>query len=148
MEKSVGRLVSILYRKNQVCLNAVLKPLNITSSELPILTYLFRHDGVSQEELSAFLVIDKGSTARMVQSLMKKGFVRKEKDTVDRRANRIFLTELALKQESKIYELLRQWNSFLIEGLEEQSVNIMFTALENMVKKVDNTDFREIWRNK
>ncbi len=30
MKRSVGRLISILYRKNQIYLNAAMKPLNIT----------------------------------------------------------------------------------------------------------------------
>lgn len=144
MGKSVGRLVSILYRKNQVYLNMVLKPLNITAAELPILSYLFEHDGVSQEELSSFLAIDKASTARAVQSLLKKGFLRKERNPADRRANRVFLTEFAINQKSKIRKLLRQWSSYLTEGIDEQSVNIMFTVLEDMVKKVEADDFKEI----
>jgi DNA-binding MarR family transcriptional regulator len=74
MKSSVGRLVSILYRKNQVYLNGVLKPLNITAAEVPVLIHLFGRDGISQEELSSFLVIDKAATARVVQSLLDKGF--------------------------------------------------------------------------
>lgn len=33
MAKGVGRLNSILYQKNQVCLDAVLMPLNITAAD-------------------------------------------------------------------------------------------------------------------
>ncbi len=54
MQRSIGRLVSILYRKNQVYLNLVLKPINITAAELPILLHLYEDDHVSQEELSTF----------------------------------------------------------------------------------------------
>jgi MarR family transcriptional regulator, organic hydroperoxide resistance regulator len=147
MGKSVGRLVSILYRKNQVYLNMALKQLNITASELPILLYLFHNDGVSQEELSSYLIIDKASTARVVQSLLQKGFIRKEKDIADRRANRVFLTEFGLNKRSIIREPLQQWSNYLTEGLDEESVNTMFTVLEKMVKKVEIANFREIWRN-
>lgn len=145
MEKSVGRLVSILYRKNQVYLNVVLKQLNLTAAELPVLTYLLGHNGVSQEELSSYLVIDKASTARVVQSLLEKGFLRKEKDQSDRRANKVFLTELAYEQKDKIFNHLQHWSAFLQEGLDEDSVDTMFKVLEDMVKKVENVDIRDIW---
>lgn len=145
MERSMGRLVSILYRKNQVYLNTVLKPLDLTASELPILIYLCHHDGVSQEELSAFMSIDKASTARVVQSLLKKGFLRKDRNPSDRRANKVFLTELAVQSEAKIKILLQQWNSFLTDGMDEQSVNTMFAVLENMVEKVETAKFKEMW---
>jgi hypothetical protein len=65
----------------------------------------------------------------------------------DRRANKVYLTDLALEQEGKILELLQQWSSFLAEGIDEQSVTTMLTVLEEMVKKVEDIDFRERWRN-
>lgn len=146
MEKSIGRLVSILYRKNQIYLNMVLKSLNITASELPILMCLFKHDGVSQESLSSFISIDKASTARAVQSLLEKGYIVKEKDLIDKRANKIFVTKYALENEDIIQTLLQEWTEFLTEGLDENSVDIMFDILENMVKKVDESSFKEKWR--
>ncbi len=145
MERSVGRLVSILYRKNQVYLNTVLKPLDLTASELPVLIYLYCYNGVPQEEISSFMLIDKAAIARMVQSLLKKGFLRKDKSQADRRANKVFLTELAMQHEIQIKTLLQQWSNFLTEGLDEQSVNTMFTVLENMVEKVETANFKEMW---
>ena len=59
MKRSVGRLISILYRKNQIYLNAAMKPLNITTAEQPILMYLYRHNAVTQEEISTYLQVDK-----------------------------------------------------------------------------------------
>lgn len=148
MERSIGRLVSILYRKNQVYLNMVLKPLNITASEIPILMCLFRHDGSSQEALSSYISIDKASTARAVQALLEKGYIVKEKDSADKRANKIFLTKYAFDNENIIQNLLDDWTEFLTQGMDEKSVNIMFEILENMVEKIDETDFKERWRNK
>ena len=147
MNKSVGRLVSILYRKNQIYLNMVLKPLNLTASELPFLIYLLDHNGVSQEELASYLIIDKASTARAIQSLIEKGYIRKEKDRIDRRANKVFITDVAVEQKNKIKELLQQWSDYLTKEFDEESVNTMFTVLEGMVNKVQATDFREMWGN-
>lgn len=147
MEKSIGRLVSILYRKNQIYLNMVLKPLNITASEIPILMCLFNHDGVSQEKLSSYISIDKASTARAVQALLEKGYIVKEKNSVDKRANKIFLTQYALDNKKDIQKLLDEWTEFLTQDMDEQSVNIMFETLETMVKKIDEMDFKEKWRN-
>lgn len=147
MERSVGRLVSILYRKNQVYLNIALKPFHITASELPILTFLFSHSGVTQEKLSSFLLIDKASTARAVQSLLRKGLLRKERDLVDRRANKIYMSETGQALKPQIAEILQQWSSFLTGGLDAQSVDTMYTVLESMVKKLETADLREIGRN-
>lgn len=143
MEKSVGRLISILYRKNQVYLNFVLAQYNITASELPVIMYLYNNDGASQEEVSSYLIIDKASTARVVKSLTEKKYIRKEKDPNDHRVNRIFLNNNALEQKEKIYQALNQWSSFLMEGLEDSSLDIMYEVLESMVEKVETTNFKE-----
>ncbi len=149
MEKSVGRLVSILYRKNQVYLNIALKPLQITASELPFLLYLFRNanTGISQEALSAYLLIDKAATARAVQSLLQKGFIRKEKDETDRRANKIYVTDLGEQRSRLVKARLEQWTHFLTEGLDTAAVDTMFYVLEEMAKKLEKVDLQDIWRD-
>lgn len=146
MQRSIGRLVSILYRKNQVYLNLVLKPLNITAAELPILLHLYDDDHVSQEELSTFLMIDKGATARAVQALIKKGILTKEKDIHDRRAYQVYVTEQGINIKEKLYEQLNGWTHYLTQDIDAHEVDIMFDVLEAMVKKVEKADFREIER--
>ena len=145
MERSVGRLVSILYRKNMVYLNMTLKQYQITSAEQPFLMYLYHQDGISQDELSNYLIIDKASTTRSIQSLMSKGFIRKEKDAIDKRYNRIFLTEKAHQLKDGIVQQLNAWNDFLTEDLDIEETNTMFHALEAMTKKVEQTNFKEKW---
>ena len=92
MNKSVGRLVSILYRKNQVYLNQALKSLDITATEMSSLLCLYHSDGVTQDEMSHYLLIDKAAIARAIVSLLDKGLIIKEKDDIDKRANRIYLS--------------------------------------------------------
>lgn len=145
MERSVGRLVSILYRKNQAYLNLVLAPLNITAAELPALSYLLDSDGVSQEELASWLVIDKSAIARTIMSLTEKGYIRKERNPGDHRENRIYLTETAFEKKAAIRALLLQWSTYLTEGLDEATLNTLYTALDSMVKKVNATDIHKQW---
>lgn len=144
MQQSIGRLVSILYRKNQVYLNTALKSYDITAAEVPILTYLFKNDGVSQEELSAYMAIDKAATARAIQSLIAKGYLHKEKDQTDRRAYRVSLTDCALEIKEEIMRVLLYWTEFLTDGLEQETVAIVFSALERMAQKAEDIDFSEL----
>lgn len=143
----IGRLISILYRKNLIYLNMALKPFNLTSAEQPFLMYLFRIDGVSQEELSAYLAIDKASTARVIQSLLEKGYVRKEKSLSDKRYNQIFLTDKAKLYRGQIIENVINWSDFLAEDLDEESAAIMISTLEKMVQKVEATNFKVLLKN-
>lgn len=73
--------------------------------------------------------------------------MRKEKNTVDRRANRIYLTDSARDMQECLTKRLRKWTEFLTEDLDERSVDIMYMMLEEMVNKVEQVDLREVWRD-
>lgn len=141
MNKSVGRLVSILYRKNQVYLDIALKPYNITASEVAFITALYRKDGISQELLSQTLSIDKAATAKAIKSLENKGYVYRTKNECDRRANRIFISEYALSQKPGIFKELGKWTDFLTRDIEADKVETMFEVLNCMVEKLENGNF-------
>ena len=142
MKRSVGRLISILYRKNQIYLNAAMKPLNITTAEQPILMYPYRHDAVTQEEISAYLQVDKALTTRTVQSLLEKGLVTKEKDEKDKRCNKISLTQKGLDMREAMIEKFSGWNKIVLEGMDEAKQELLFELLEEMVEKTEQHDLK------
>ena len=142
MNRSVGRLISILYRKNQMYLNAAMKQLNITTAEQPILMYLYRHDAVTQEEISAYLQVDKALTTRTVQSLLEKGLVTKEKDEKDKRCNKITLTQKGLDMREAMIEKFSGWNKIVLEGMDEAKQELLFELLEEMVEKTEQHDLK------
>jgi DNA-binding MarR family transcriptional regulator len=147
MYKSIGRLVSILYRKNQVYLNIALKPYNITTSELFVVHNLYRKDGITQEEMASYMMIDKAAMARSIPALIEKGYLRKEKDAVDKRANRIYLTEYAMSKKDDLTNILKDWNEIITEGMNEEELNTMYSVLERIVERVETVDLKEIRRN-
>ena len=142
MNKSVGRLVSILYRKNQVYLNQALKPFDITATEMSSLLCLYHSDGVTQDEMSHYLLIDKAAIARAIVSLLDKGLIIKEKDDVDKRANRIYLSIKGKQLETSIRSILKDWNDLLIEDIDPKDVETMFHVLEKMVLRLEVLDLK------
>lgn len=142
MNKSVGRLVSILYRKNQVYLNQALKSLDITATEMSSLLCLYHSDGVTQDEMSHYLLIDKAAIARAIVSLLDKGLIIKEKDDVDKRANRIYLSIKGKQLETSIRSILKGWNDLLIEDIDPKDVETMFHVLEKMVLRLEVLDLK------
>lgn len=142
MNKSVGRLVSILYRKNQVYLNQALKSLDITATEMSSLLCLYHSDGVTQDEMSHYLLIDKAAIARAIVSLLDKGLIIKEKDDVDKRANRIYLSIKGKQLETSIRSILKDWNDLLIEDIDPKDVETMFHVLEKMVLRLEVLDLK------
>ncbi len=135
--QSIGRLIAILHRQSQIYTNKVLKEFSLTSAEYPFLFALSHKEGQTQEELSSYLYIDKGATARVIKALIAKGFVTKEQDDQDKRCNRIFLTEKAKQQQETIRNRVMQWNSYITAGLDEETYQCVFAALQTMVDQVE-----------
>ncbi|MBI9096496.1 MAG: winged helix-turn-helix transcriptional regulator [Sphaerochaeta sp.] len=135
--QSIGRLIAILHRQSQIFINKTLKEFSLTSAEYPFLLALFHAEGQTQEELSSYLYIDKGATARVIKALVAKGFVRKEQDNQDKRCNRIFLTDKTKREQEEIYTCVMQWNSFITEGLDEGTYQRIFSDLQTMVDQVE-----------
>lgn len=142
MSKSIGRLMSILHRQSQVYFNCTLKDFNITSAEYSFLMYLLHNDGVTQDDLSTYLYIDKSATARAMKSLEQKGFVLRNKNTHDKRCNHVYLTEKAKEFGPEIINRITQWSKLLTEDMDQDTIDMVYTALESMVAKVEQMNLK------
>lgn len=147
MKKSIGRLVSILHRQSQIYYNYTFKDLNITSAEFSFLLYLYRHDGATQDELSKYLYIDKSATARALKSLENKKYIVRIKDTSDKRCNKVFLSDSAKKIKDEMIKKIIYWSDFLTEEIDDETRDIVISALEKMTKKVGCTKLSEEMEN-
>lgn len=136
MVKRIGRLNSILYRKSQIYFGQALETYNITSAEYPILIYLNQKNGVTQEELSSHLYIDKSAVTRVIQALVTKGFVTKIKDESDQRCNKIYLTDKGFNVQVHIEKALDEWNAILMMDMDKEKQDEIYEFLAHMVDNV------------
>lgn len=136
--------MSILHRQAQIYINHALKEFNITSAEYAFLLYLYKKEGITQDALSSYLHIDKAATARAVISLEEKGYVKKDKDPVDKRYNRVYLTDKAIEYRNQIRKRVWHWSEILTEDIDEETKEIVISALEKMVEKVEKIDMKKI----
>ena len=119
-EGSIVKYVSILYRYGQSYFNKKLGFLNIGSGQYVSLITLYRKDGISQEELSNYLKIDKGTTAKAIKKLEDEGYLIRNIDLRDKRAYRVFLTPKALEVIPIIQGAAKDWENILTSGLSEE----------------------------
>lgn len=139
MDERIGKLISILYRKGQIYLGKKLKPFDIGAAEVPVLLSLYQKDGVTQEDLVSHVCLDKSAITRILQSLLRKGYITKTKDQKDLRCNRIYLTKEGLDLRLPLEQALDDWNHILMNALNETDQNTAYTLLECMVNNVKET---------
>lgn len=73
--------------------NKQLADFQLTSEQNLIMALLWEREGISQNEITAKLNKDKAGVARMIVTLEKKGYIRREVCQSDRRAVEVYLTE-------------------------------------------------------
>ena len=117
MNRSTLRMITLLARKSQMYMGVTLKnKYNITAAEQPFFMALQRCEGVTQEELTAMVCVDKAVTTRVVKSLEDKGYLTRVKDTQDRRQNRIYPTTLTRELGAAVQKDLLMFNDAVTQG--------------------------------
>jgi DNA-binding MarR family transcriptional regulator len=137
--KSIGKWISILHRQSQIYLNGKLKPYGLNYSEYISLVNLSpESDGNNQKHLSDILIIDGALTTRAMKSLENKGYIIREKNKNDKRANNVRLTTKGIEMQPIILEALRDWTDIISNGMNEEekdSIIRKLTAMSNNALK-------------
>ena len=130
---SIGRLLSIIHRKTQIYLQRELEPYGLGHGQVRILRYLDRHPGVRQQDISEHFKLDKGSTSNLITSLVKKGFIRKERAMEDHRAYNLIVTEKTIELRPKLKEIFNKWSDNLMHGFSEEEQELFIVKMERMI---------------
>lgn len=139
METNLGKYISIIYRKGQIYWGKCLKEQDIASAEYPILLILLQKEGITQEAIATELDLDKSAVARSVQSLLEKGFIERKKDDIDRRCNRIYLTEKGYKSKESLQETKAGWETILAKsftGEERAEAKVLLGKMVENIKQM------------
>ena len=137
--QSVGKYISIIHRTGSSFLSKEFSKFNIGSGQYMYLIHLYKNDGLSQEELTEILNIDKGTTAKSIKKLETEGFVMRVKDKNDKRINRVYLTPKALEIKDEFLLSINSWENMLTSNLsdaeKEQALALLKKITHNLTHK-------------
>jgi len=132
MKKSLTRIVTLLARKSQMCIGNVLSKYDLTAAEQPFFMTLRRKEGVTQDELTSIVCVDKSAATRAIKSLEEKGYIIRLKDEKDKRHNRVYLTEKAKQISEDVAKELLDLNDMITKGINPEEIDIIYNALVKM----------------
>ena len=137
--QSVGKYISIIHRTGSSFLSKEFSKFNIGSGQYMYLIHLYKNDGLSQDELTEILNIDKGTTAKSIKKLETEGFVMRVKDKNDKRINRVYLTPKALEIKDEFLSSINAWENTLTSNLsyaeKEQALTLLKKITYNITHK-------------
>lgn len=142
--ENIGKYISYIYRMAQCFINEKLEPYHIGSGQYIFLLVLFREDGINQEILSEIVKVDKATTGRAIKRLIEEEYVYRLRDPEDKRSYQIFLTDKGRLLRPILMDILKEWNSLLLQDQEEKKQAV--ELLEKMAKNI--YQYKEIINSK
>lgn len=137
-KNSIGRWISLLHRHGHIYIGRQLKPYNISKGQYTFLNALYKKDGSRQEQLSDYLKIDKGTTAKAIKKLQDDEYITRKIDVTDKRAYNVYLTQKALKIKPIVRKAMMNWTDILFSGFSEDEKKTSLALLERMGENATN----------
>ena len=120
MEKFMKN-IQLIARSADLFREEELKNLNIGGCRAKYLLAVAREPGISQEELSRSLFVNKSNVARQIEALERADFVRREENERDRRAVLVFPTSKLEAALPRIREVFAAWRALVTEASRRRS---------------------------
>lgn len=132
--KKLTMLNGCIYRCTQQYLEKELKKFTLTIGTYPFLLTLYRNEGVCQKKISNELNVDKAIATRNVRKLVELGYIRKEQNTEDTRAYKLYVTSKGKQVIPEVIEIIQKWIEILVEGTSEEKIGESIELLERVLK--------------
>lgn len=132
------RQISITYRCAMRFREHELSDTGLAGCQTPYLTTLYRHPGISQEEMARALNVNKSSVTRQLSVLEEKGYVRREPSPTDKRSLLVYPTEQALALKERLFHCYRDWNSYLTQDFTEEEQEILSSLMVRIAARAED----------
>ncbi|MFC0233611.1 MarR family winged helix-turn-helix transcriptional regulator [Vagococcus entomophilus] len=113
----------------------MLAPFGVTPSQNEVLKILDQQDGLATTQIGELLICGSDNPSRVLDRLIQKELIKKEKDTIDSRKNNIYLTVKgrAVLKETKKIEV--EFNEVIKEKLGNQmKIDEFITILNRQIE--------------
>ena len=108
----------------------------LTFEQIRALSYISRFEGLSQKELAELLESKTMATSKLIDALESISMVKRERDQVDRRAFKLYLTEKGTNGMKAILQLSEEVYQQITNGIDEQEINAFQHTIEKIQKNL------------
>lgn len=114
--------------------------INLTREQWSVLAVLWKTDGCSQQLIADTTSRDKPSITRLVDNLVKEGYVTREQHESDRRTNLIYLTQKGKEVEVPVMEVVDETIGKATRGLSEMQIEVIRDAFQLIYDNIKNEE--------
>jgi len=106
--------------------------LDLTKEQMIVLKRLHDKDGIPQNELAFLTLRNKSSLTRLLVKMEIKGYITRKQDKLDKRSNKVFLTDYGKKTYKKTRPIIKQLMDTMEQGVSETEKQQMIQLLQKV----------------
>ena len=125
--------ISAQMRRNY---SEMLRELNLHVGQDQLLCRLWREDGVTQTQLSERLNCEPPTVANMVKALESYDLIYRQRDEVDGRVNRVYLTTKGQDIKDPVERIWLKQQDKLLDGISSEERIILKELLKKMAENI------------
>lgn len=137
-KKSLGHLFHIINLNMRKKLETDLKDFGFSSSHQFGVLLLLSKKSLSQKEISDATLADEPSTTRMLDRMIKKEVIGKQRSTEDKRKQVVYITDKGLDLLKDILPIVGQNNKNVEALIDEDELEQLFTILNKINARMRN----------
>lgn len=117
-----------------------IKGVPLTPEQFMLIDLLWNQGSMTQQQLADQMQKDKNSVTKLVDAIEKKGFVVREQNLKDRRANTLVLTEKALQLRDGAKRKGISILDNILEGISEEELRLFLSTLRKLNSNMSMED--------
>ena len=111
--------------------------IDITIEQFILLKFLNDEDGQIQNDLAFITHRDKTSLTRLINTLEKKGFVKRASSKEDKRIKRIYITPIGIDKFKSMLPIMKLFFEKIQQGFSEDEISFLITAFKRIQKNIE-----------
>jgi|SRR5471030_1381215 len=130
----IGKYIGEIHRSSCIYFSKKFSKFGIGAGQYLFLLNLYKHDGITQEELTEKIKLDKATTARAIKKLEDEGYVNRVRKENDKRAYRLQLTQKAEQIREEVYLIMDEWETEVKNCLTNEESQQLMNLLNKLSK--------------
>lgn len=131
----INKTISIIERSNILFRNEAFKQFDLRGYQASYLLEITRHPGISQEELTRNMHIDKSNVARGLMHLNDLGYIERTQDEQDLRCLHLYPTDKGKLLAIEIKTILHKQRDYILQDFSEEELNQFLTYLDKLKQR-------------
>ena len=106
-----------------------------------IIRFLYENQerDIYQKDIEKYFLVGRSTVTNIIQLMEKKGLIRREFVEYDARLKKVLLTEKGIQAHETIKALIREMNTGLLDGIEEEDVQVFLKVIRRIRENIESS---------